>query len=976
MSEHSTSRKVKGPRARAPLRDLKTRLRHVLGRARLPRTAHGLAHLCVCVVAICAWAAPRPVVETRRAAAYRIPLTEEAVDAELQRAARASLGGREGTILVMDAATGRLRAVVNSRLAFAGAAAPGSTVKAFTLLAALRAGLVQKNQTELCRGRFERDDFKIACTHPHAKLNFTPARALAHSCNHFFGAVGERLDRETFNEVLSSFGFGAPTGGGESEGVGELPRGPWATRDALGETAQLLVTPAQLLTAYAALFNGGSLLVPQLAAPKDFVMRERARLDVDYAHRELLMRGMRGAVAYGTAARAGIGPLPQFIFGKTGTSTPDGDFRPQGWFVGFAAEREKNGEAPRPEDARLAVLVYLKRGQGSDAARVARTVFEEYGRLRARDAEGRRELLAGGVEEWASEGEDAGDASGRTLTVRLSGEDATVRVPLEAYVFGVLAGESSFEDEREALKAQAVVSRTYALRNLRRHAREGFDLCDSTHCQRFVRAGDESSRPDFYALLRRVVSETAGQTLRDRQGRVAEVYFSASCGGMTSDLSKLWDTDGPPPVHLRGVRDDACATESHARWTDAIPAPKLLKALQADERSDVGARLDAVRVLSRDHTGRVERIALEGERRRVLRGWDFKIIVGRTLGWNVLRSSRFDVSRAGLNFVFRGGGFGHGLGTCQAGSHVMAARGATYRQILEKYLPGTTLDGGSNLRVGGTSRHELTADESNAEFNFDETAAARSSSWATGMPSGASSSHSYVFRPAVFLRTEEGSVVSQAKISYGIGPAPSRQTGATRRLTLSSENFRVSYPAKSSRREVEGVLRALESARADLSARLSAASLNAGRLPNTEVFVHGSTGDFVGSTGQAHWVAAVTRGRRIETQPLDVLRRRGVLERVLRHEYAHVVLESLGRGRAPRWLVEGLAIHFAGEAATLARAEPKTTTSLEELDRRLASPATSAEMRALYAAAYREVAALIRREGEAGAWRRALRGAV
>src|SRR6202011_1050228 len=72
-------------------------------------------------------------------------------------------------------------------------------------------------------------------------------------------------------------------------------------------------------------------------------------------------------------------------------------------------------------------------------------------------------------------------------------------------------------------------------------------------------------------------------------------------------------------------------------------------------------------------------------------GWDFKIIVGRVLGWNVLKSSRFEVIRAGSNFTFRGSGFGHGLGLCQEGAHVMAQRGMGYQRILEKYFPGTRI---------------------------------------------------------------------------------------------------------------------------------------------------------------------------------------------------------------------------------------------------------------------------------------------
>ena len=116
----------------------------------------------------------------------------------------------------------------------------------------------------------------------------------------------------------------------------------------------------------------------------------------------------------------------------------------------------------------------------------------------------------------------------------------------------------------------------------------------------------------------------------------------------------------------------------------------LLRALQSDSRTDVGHRLDKVVVNKRDETGRAEFITLEGEQRKIVRGWDFKIIVGRVLGWNLLKSSRFEVSRSGANFVFRGSGFGHGLGLCQEGAHVMAARGASYQRILEKYFPGTT----------------------------------------------------------------------------------------------------------------------------------------------------------------------------------------------------------------------------------------------------------------------------------------------
>ena len=181
----------------------------------------------------------------------------------------------------------------------------------------------------------------------------------------------------------------------------------------------------------------------------------------------------------------------------------------------------------------------------------------------------------------------------------------------------------------------------------------------------------------------------------------------------------------------------------------------------------------------------------------------------------------------------------------------------------------------------------------------------------------------------------------------------------------------MSYPSRTARGDVESVLRALEAAHAELSRRFERASLNA-PTATTEVFIHETTGDFVGATGQPAWVAAATTGRRIELQPVEILRRRGVLDATLRHEFVHAALEVVG-GHAPLWLVEGLAVFVAGEGAALARDAPKKKIALEELERRLARPASPQDMRALYAAAYAEVNALIQRDGEASVWRRAAR---
>ena len=173
------------------------------------------------------------------------------------------------------------------------------------------------------------------------------------------------------------------------------------------------------------------------------------------------------------------------------------------------------------------------------------------------------------------------------------------------------------------------------------------------------------------------MKQTEGEILRDERGQPVDSYFSASCGGMTANMQTLWGAKAP--AYLRGVRDEYCATMPHHSWTDVISAEQLLQALRSDARTDPGASLNELTVARRDATGRAELIMIEGERRRTVSGWDFKIIVGRELGWNLLKSSRFEIARSGSNFIFRGSGFGHGLGLCQEGAHVMAQRGAIDR---------------------------------------------------------------------------------------------------------------------------------------------------------------------------------------------------------------------------------------------------------------------------------------------------------
>ncbi|MFL6227486.1 MAG: SpoIID/LytB domain-containing protein [Pyrinomonadaceae bacterium] len=971
---------------------------------------------CLCIGVAFLFISASSSVSSRRAdAPAPRGASAEEVDAALQRAAALALGGREGTIVVLDAQTGRMRAVVNEDLAASAAFPPGSAVKPFTLLTALREKIVDADTRLLCRKHYRRGATEFTCSHPVYKTLFDPAHALAHSCNYFFAHLGERLDAADFTATLAAYGLGAATNDAarasnenatratvktnfsrasvrfahktsndvahaDASLAPRLPRGAWRTEDALGEGGGVLVTPLQLVSAYAALANGGHLFEPQRAAPADFSPREKARLTISDEERAVLVAGMRGAVSYGTAERARLDALPLRVFGKTGTATEIGGFRTHGWFVGFASDAPNTpntnvpldadapvgalvpdalaaspapirNDQPAPAEVKLAVLVFLKRSQGKECAAVARPIFEEYARLTHGAGDAARtpstndapaaatdDARSGAVNSESREVRAGGSADDTmTVRVRLARDGEIVSMPLGDYLFGVLAAEASTEDEYAAIKALAVTSRTYALTKLARHARDGFDFCTTTHCQRYLRVTTQNARPDFHAMLRRAVQETAGETLRDSRGRLAEAYFSASCGGMTANVQTLWGVQAREPFE-RGVTDEYCAALPQTRWTDAISARQLATALRADPRTDVGARLSSVAVVKRDATGRAELVSVEGERRKILRGWDFKIIVGRTLGWGTLKSSRFTVERAGQNFIFRGTGFGHGLGLCQAGAHVMARGGASYLQILAHYFPGATV----GRRATANNDHAV-RDDAPTRPRADATAP--------------------LFESAAFE--------SAARVPSTLKRAASLQhAGVRARLTMSSEHFRVNCPARVARTDVESVLRTLEAARADMARRLDAASLTQPSLPTLELNFNETTADFVAATGFPSWVAAVTHGAHVELQPLATLQRRAALKQTLRHEYAHVLIDALSHDSAPLWLAEGLAIRFAGEGAVLASQPPTMRMSVGELERRLNARVPAEEMRSLYAAAYAEVSALVRTEGESRVWRR------
>ena len=277
------------------------------------------------------------------------------------------------------------------------------------------------------------------------------------------------------------------------------------------------------------------------------------------------------------------------------------------------------------------------------------------------------------------------------VRIELAPEGAVVTVGVEEYVVGSILAEADIRGldadaaERVA-RVQAILARTYALANRQRHAHEGFDLCSTTHCQVY-RPPDTLSK-DNLDLAASAAQATAGLVITN-EGLPINALFHADCGGSTSDAAVAWG--GPTPPYLRAIGDAFCLLETPTTWRFTLDGADLLGALNHDQRTRVGAHLDALETTEEDRAGRVVSVVIRGERTVSVRGEELRQVLTGRFGPHSIRSARFSVERRGDQFVFEGRGWGHGIGLCQRGASARARAGHTAAEIFHHYYPGTSL---------------------------------------------------------------------------------------------------------------------------------------------------------------------------------------------------------------------------------------------------------------------------------------------
>lgn len=242
-------------------------------------------------------------------------------------------------------------------------------------------------------------------------------------------------------------------------------------------------------------------------------------------------------------------------------------------------------------------------------------------------------------------------------------------LPLEEYIKDVVAVEVRNDWDMEALKAQAVISRTYALYQKSRNGSSLYHLASSVLHQVY-----KGNNPDIRIAY--AVEQTRGEILT-YQGRVIEALYHSTCGGKTENPEDVFGKSYP---YLKSV-ESHCDLSPYTAWERTFQVSEIERILNISGIKDIIIK-------SLTLTNRVKHIEI------ITNSKTFTISANemrKALGWKNLPSTNFTVSKNGNLLIFEGKGYGHGVGLCQWSALKMAREGKNYKDILGFFYPGTTL---------------------------------------------------------------------------------------------------------------------------------------------------------------------------------------------------------------------------------------------------------------------------------------------
>ncbi|HNW98935.1 MAG TPA: SpoIID/LytB domain-containing protein [Bacteroidales bacterium] len=252
------------------------------------------------------------------------------------------------------------------------------------------------------------------------------------------------------------------------------------------------------------------------------------------------------------------------------------------------------------------------------------------------------------------------------------------KVDIEHYIAGVVESEGGIKKNLEYLKLQAIISRTYAISNIRKHLKEsGFNLCDNVHCQLYKGRCTNS-------MIMMAVSQTAGDIIIDKTNKPISASFHSNCGGETVNSEDIWSI---ATSYLRSIKDTFCLKQTQAHWEKNIPTKEWLEYLAKKFSYPIS---DSSMVLKAKTFSQKERKINFNDNPNI----PLKTI--RT-DWK-LRSTYFSIEDKGDTLVFKGRGYGHGVGLCQEGAMHMVDLGWTFKNIIKYYYKDVSLVNISDLK--------------------------------------------------------------------------------------------------------------------------------------------------------------------------------------------------------------------------------------------------------------------------------------
>ena len=281
-------------------------------------------------------------------------------------------------------------------------------------------------------------------------------------------------------------------------------------------------------------------------------------------------------------------------------------------------------------------------------------------------------------------------------------QTAVNTIDLENYLCSVISSEMNADSPMELLKAQAVISRSWALRAIAKPNHEGFHVCADDHCQRYEGIRRMNER------VVQAVRETAGQVLM-YDNEICDCRYHKCCGGRTEIWRTCWeDIDVPyiqsvecpycdpkrkSIVHHTSVlrtslNDYDQETKDFHDWQVEYSSDEIGKIVSSKSGLDFGEIIDLI-PLHRGPSGRIDSLKIVGTKRTEIIGKELTIRLW--LSPTCLYSSWFDIKKS-KQFTLIGHGWGHGAGLCQIGAAVMAAEGDDYQTILNFYYPNTRLE--------------------------------------------------------------------------------------------------------------------------------------------------------------------------------------------------------------------------------------------------------------------------------------------